>query len=135
MTTQYSTNCGKSTFHKVFFPLFVESDYLIDMNLEQKTQLARTDDMSKQAVCLRFRAAVKASGYDSQQAFANAAGVGVSSVNNVFKEIQYPSRQMMASLFRGHRVDFNFILVGQFNQLHSDVQDALFATLDALSNK
>ncbi|QDP64875.1 MAG: hypothetical protein Unbinned5081contig1001_32 [Prokaryotic dsDNA virus sp.] len=105
------------------------------MDLNEKLQLSMTDDMSKSAVCRRFRAAVRASGYESQQAFANAAGVGVSSVNNVFKEIQYPSRQMMMSMFRGHRIDFNFILVGQFNQLPSDVQALLFAALSFEGNK
>jgi hypothetical protein len=93
-------------------------------------RLAQTGDLSRQAACRRFRAAVHASGYAQQKAFAAALGIrGVTSVNNVFKERQFPSRDMIAVLFQGHRVDFNFVLAGQFSQLPGDLQDALFAAL------
>lgn len=100
------------------------------MTPEEKLHLAETDDMSKRAVCRRFRAAVSAAGYARQRDFADAIGSrGVTSINNAFTEKQFPSREMMAVLFRGHRIDFNFILAGQFNQLPGDVQDSLFAAL------
>ena len=100
------------------------------MQFETKISLAQTDDMSKAAVCRRFRAAVSAAGYKRQKEFAEAIGTrGVSSINNVFKELQFPSREMMGVLFYGHRIDFNFILAGVFNQLPNDVQEPLFKAL------
>jgi len=40
----------------------------------------------------------------------------------------------MRYFYRAHRIDFNFLLHGDFAQLPADVQARLFAALEALSN-
>lgn len=100
------------------------------MNFLEKQKLARTNDMSKEAVCARFKAAVAAAGYEKQKDFADALGNrGVSSISNVYKEMYYPSREMISLLYMQHRIDFNFVLAGQFNQLPADVQELIFENL------
>ena len=97
------------------------------MDYDEKQRIARVGDMSKEASCARFRAAVKASGYKKQKDFAEALGTrGPTAINNVFKGIVYPSREMIKLLYLKHRIDYNFILTGQFNQLPFDVQELIF---------
>jgi hypothetical protein len=40
----------------------------------------------------------------------------------------------MRYFFRSHRIDFNFLIHGEFAQLPADVQDRLFSALEALSS-
>lgn len=71
--------------------------------------------------------------FKSQREFAAAAGVGATTLNNMEMGKQFPNRDVMRFLYRGHRIDFNFMLNGDFSQLPSDVQVKLFEKLQ-LSN-
>ena len=56
-------------------------------------------------------------------------GVGKTTLSNAENGSTYPSRHMMRHLYRAYRIDFNFMINGDFAQLPGDVQDKLFAAL------
>jgi transcriptional regulator with XRE-family HTH domain len=98
------------------------------MDLDEKLRLARQGDMSLEACAIRLKAARLATGM-MQKDFAAAAGFGKSTLANQEAGTTYPSREVMRYLYRAHRIDFNFILHGDFAQLPADVQAALFEQL------
>lgn len=104
------------------------------MTFEEKEQLARTRDSSMEAASMRFRAARRAIGL-SQEQFGAAIGKGKAAINNAEKARSFPSRDMMLFLHREHRIDFNFLIVGEYAQLPGDVQDRLFSALADLKNE
>jgi transcriptional regulator with XRE-family HTH domain len=100
------------------------------MNIQEKERLAMLGDMSARACGLRLASAREAAGL-SQKQLAELSGHGANQVNNMEKARQHPNREIIRYLYRAHRIDFNFILHGDFAQLPSDVQDRLFASLQA----
>lgn len=95
----------------------------------EKIAMARTGDASVEACALRLTAARIVTGM-SKTEFCKAAGVSLTSFLNSEAARSYPSRKVMVYLHRNHRVDFNFILHGDFQQLPGDVQEKL---LDAIA--
>lgn len=98
------------------------------MTLEQKERLARVNDMGIEACAIRLRAARLATGL-AQQDLAREAGVSKSVLNNAEAGLTYPGRDVMRYLYRAHRIDFNFLMNGDFAQLPGDVQERLFPAL------
>ena len=99
------------------------------MDFATKERLARTGDTTKEAIGLRLRAARIAAGY-KQKDFAAMLELKPQTYNS--QETKgAPSIDVMRHLYRAHRIDFNFILHGDFAQLPGDVQDSLFAVLSA----
>ncbi|PYE81305.1 helix-turn-helix domain-containing protein [Pseudoroseicyclus aestuarii] len=99
------------------------------MSPDEKEKLVRHRDSTPQAIALRLRAARQITGLN-QKDFAAAAGVAQTTYNS--QEVKgSPSIKVMAHLYRDHRVDFNFLLYGDYNQLPGDVQSALFAALSS----
>ena len=75
----------------------------------------------------RLRASRIATGF-KQKEFAALLQLKTQTYNN--QEINgTPSIHVMRYLLEGHRIDFNFILHGDFVQLPGDVQDVLFEIL------
>jgi DNA-binding XRE family transcriptional regulator len=104
------------------------------MDINEKSAAALQGDMSLRACAIRLMAARLVTGFN-QQDFAAASGVKKTTYNNMETGRAYPSRDVMRYLFRGHRIDFNFMLHGDFAQLPSDVQDQLFARLPAVMHE
>lgn len=104
----------------------------IPMHIEQKERLARTNDMSDEACARRLLAARRVTGIEVQKDFAAMCGVSGTSYNNMEKARQSPTLKVVQYLYRAHRIDFNFILNGDFSQLPPAVQNALFEQLSAL---
>jgi DNA-binding XRE family transcriptional regulator len=104
------------------------------MNIDEKEILTRKGDMGVEACAIRLIAARHATGAANQKAFAEACGVGITSYNNMEKGRQFPNREVMRYLFRGHRIDFNFMMNGDFSQLPTDVFERIFAELPAAHN-
>lgn len=104
------------------------------MTLDEKENLARIGDMGLAAVAIRLRAARKVAGL-RQQELAVAAGQKKQSLNNAEGGLTYPSREIMKVLYRAYRIDFNFILNGDFAQLPGDVQNALFPALEVATSE
>lgn len=99
------------------------------MNIERKEHLARLGDISPEAVRTRLLAARNSIGM-KQQDVASAVGLKKTTFNS--QEMRgAPSAATMRYYHRQHRIDFNFILHGDFAQLPLDVQDRLFAELSA----
>jgi DNA-binding XRE family transcriptional regulator len=98
------------------------------MNIDEKTRLALQADMSLKACSIRLHAARLVTGM-MQQEFAQAAGVKKTTYANMETGRSFPSREVMRYLYRAHRIDFNFILHGDFAQLPADVQQGLFDAL------
>ena len=105
------------------------------MDLEQKSRLAHVNDMGLAAAAIRLRAALLASGLKQHLDLARAAGVSKTVLSNTMAGLTYPNRDIMRYLYRGHRIDFNFLMNGDFSQLPGDVQDRLFAALEVANSE
>lgn len=104
------------------------------MDFETKERLALTRDDSKEAAAIRLKAARLYTGL-SQEELGKRGGIRKSAINNIEKGRSYPARPLMTYLFREHRIDFNFLILGVFSQLPSDVQDQLFPMLEDVHNE
>ncbi|MEO3479403.1 XRE family transcriptional regulator [Phaeobacter sp. CAU 1743] len=99
------------------------------MDIEQKEQLAQTGDVSPEAIRSRLLAARKSIG---MQQLEVAKELGLKKTTFHSQESRgAPSIKTMRYYYRQHRIDFNFILHGDFAQLPQDVQDRLFAALQS----
>lgn len=98
------------------------------MNIDEKERLARFRDTSNEAISTRLHAAWRASGYATQKDFAAALGMSHTTYNTQESKGR-PALSVLHFLYRNHRIDYNFILYGDFLQLPVAVQDALFVAL------
>lgn len=97
------------------------------MDIEKKEQLAKVGDISPEAIRVRMLAARKSIGMKQQEV---AAEVGLKGTTFNSQEMRgAPSMKTLRYYHRQHRIDFNFILHGDFAQLPLDVQERLFAQL------
>lgn len=103
------------------------------MLIDDKERLTRRGDMGLEACAIRLAAARKVSGA-SQQEVAEAAGVKKTAYSNMETARSFPTRPVMKFFHRGHRIDFNFLMHGDFAQLPGDVQNALFEALIAAND-
>ena len=104
------------------------------MNTEEKERLARTRDTSMDATAARARAARMVAKL-SQAALAGAINRKTQVISNIENARSYPGRDMMVFFHREHRIDFNFIIHGDFAQLAADVQEHLFDALSSATNE
>ncbi|WP_313349354.1 XRE family transcriptional regulator [Paracoccus sp. (in: a-proteobacteria)] len=105
------------------------------MDLETKTRLARLNDMGLAATAIRLRAAFIATGLGQHKDLAQAAGISKTVLSNAMAGSTYPNRDVMKYLYRAHRIDFNFVLNGDFAQLPGDVQQKIFPALEAATSE
>jgi DNA-binding XRE family transcriptional regulator len=113
--------------HKIENSKFSEKSYPVTMNIDEKEKLARTGDVSPDAIRDRLLAARKSIKMQ-QKDVAGEVGLKVTTFNS--QETRgAPSIKTMRYYHRQHRIDFNFILHGDFAQLPLDVQDRLFSAL------
>ncbi|MGO4854903.1 helix-turn-helix transcriptional regulator [Phaeovulum sp. W22_SRMD_FR3] len=104
------------------------------MDFEQKQRLAHQNDMGLAACAIRLRAARAFTGL-SQQNLAKEIGTTKQVLNNAEAGLTHPNRTVMKHLYRAYRIDFNFMMNGDFAQLPGDVQEKLFAALEAANNE
>jgi transcriptional regulator with XRE-family HTH domain len=86
--------------------------------------------MSKEAVAFRLRAArtcIKPA--VAQKDMAGEIGVSAQTYGNWETAVAYPSLTALRHFYRRYRVDFNFLLHGDYAQLPRDVQSDLFECL------
>ncbi|WP_109464386.1 helix-turn-helix domain-containing protein [Albibacillus kandeliae] len=84
-----------------------------------------TGDASKHACGARLTAARKAI-HLSQEQLGEKIGISKAAISNVEKGRSYPGHNLLLYLHREHRIDFNFMMHGDYAQLPSDVQASLF---------
>lgn len=102
------------------------------MNTDDKERLALHRDMEKEAASLRIRAARLAVGL-SQEEVARQIGRKMTKqkIRNAEAAANYPPHDLMRYYYREHRIDFNFLMHGDYAQLPGDVQERLFPALQA----
>jgi hypothetical protein len=103
------------------------------MDYQEKIAMTRMGDASAEACAMRLSAARVVTGM-SKTEFCKNAGVSLTSFLNSEAARSYPSRKVMIYLHRTHRIDFNFILHGDFQHLPGDVQERLLGAIAELPN-
>lgn len=104
------------------------------MTPEEKQRLARQNDTGLEASAIRLRAARKIAGR-GQSEMAAECGVSNTVLSNAENGLTYPGREILSTYWRGYRLDFNFLINGDFAQLPMDVQDSLFSALLVATNE
>lgn len=94
----------------------------------ENERLALTNDMSLEACAIRLRAARLYTGL-SQIEVCNQIGVKKTTYNNMEQALSFPSRDVMRWFYRTHRLDFNFLMNGDYAQLPADLHARLFDAL------
>lgn len=105
------------------------------MDIEAKSRLARENETGLEACAIRLRAAFHVTGLAKHNDLAKAAGVSKTVLSNAMNGLTYPNREVMSYLYRGHRIDFNFMMIGLFAQLPGDVQSVLFPALEVAAHE
>jgi transcriptional regulator with XRE-family HTH domain len=90
--------------------------------------------MGLEATAIRLRAARMAARM-SQKNLALACDVSNTVLNNAEMGLTSPNHKVMKYLYRAHRIDFNFLLNGDFAQLPGDVQSAIFESLEVATSE
>lgn len=102
--------------------------------MDARAKLARLNDMGLEACAIRLRAALKVAGIQAKQ-LAAETGASKTVISNAMNGLNHPSRDVMKYFYRAHRIDFNFLMNGDFAQLPGDVQTAIFAALEAATSE
>lgn len=108
--------------------------YAMFMEPQEKQRLSRHNDMSKEARAIRLRAARLAAGL-AQTDVAAAIGVTGGAIGEMESGRNPPSDAVMRFMFYEHRIDFNFLINGDYAQLPGDVQARLFPALEAANSE
>lgn len=115
---------------KIGYTSITDGSMMSVMMIEDKEYLSKWGDMSKEACALRILAARDLTGL-SQLETSQKSGIANNALNNMEKARQFPNREIMRYYHRAHRIDFNFLMHGDFAQLPMDIQGALFEHLQA----
>lgn len=102
----------------------------MSMETKDKIRLAMTGDTSQKAASIRSKAARAVSGL-SQTSLAQIVGTRNTTISNIEKGLQFPSRALLQYFYHEQRLDFNFMIAGLYAGLPGDVQDRLFPALEA----
>ena len=100
------------------------------MDIDTKYRLAYINNMGLEACAVRLRAAFHVTGLARHRDLAAEAGISHTVLSNAMNGVTYPNRDLLSYLYRAHRIDFNFMMIGLFAQLPGDVQAALFPALE-----
>ncbi len=84
----------------------------------------RFGDSSIEACASRLSLALEAVGL-SQTELANSVGLQNSSITNMVKARQFPSRDVMIYLYYEYGVDFNYMFVGEVASLRQTLIDKI----------
>jgi transcriptional regulator with XRE-family HTH domain len=107
---------------------FLDGSYTGAMDFEEKQRLAHQNDTGLAACAIRLRAARGLTGKQAN-VLAKECGVSKTVYSNAENGLSFPNRDVMKHLFRAYRIDFNFMINGDFAQLPGDVQEQLFPAL------
>ncbi len=90
-------------------------------------EATRYGDVTIEACAHRLLLALQAVGL-SQSELAGAVGFQNSSITNMVKARQFPSRDVMVHLYYNYGVDFNYFFVGDIAGLRKDLVDLLISS-------
>lgn len=125
--------CGPSSVHTSAGPQKLDAFYVPMMQQDRIAQLTHMGDMGAKACAIRLLAARTFAG-KTQGEVATEVGIKKTALSNMETARSFPTRAVMQYFYRRYRVDFNFLLNGDFAQLPGDVQDALFSALEAANS-
>lgn len=108
--------------------------YTDGMQVLENERLAMRNDMGLEACAIRLRAARLYTGLN-QIEICNQIGVKKTTYNNMEQALSFPSREVMRWFYRTHRLDFNFLMNGDFAQLPADIHAPLFDALRAAKSE
>ena len=94
------------------------------MELDEIEALARRGDNGKAACAIRLRAARHAAEL-TQKDVADRIGRRTTAVSAMENGVNFPSFEIMRFYWRNHRIDFNFLMIGDVEKLPADVLDRL----------
>ena len=97
------------------------------MTHDELEKLFRHGDTSAEALRIRLIAARKAAGMGQKQ-IADAVGIAKQTYHSQ-ESRGAPSIPVGRYFYRAHDIDFNYLLYGDFSQLHEDVRARLAAAL------
>ncbi len=116
--------------------MFGIPDILRAMEHEEKQRLARSGDVSKEAVSYRLRAAREAiRPRRSQKSMAEEFGVAISTYASWEIGDVFPSVEVIRHFRREYEFTFDFIIYGDWLRLPGDVQERVFDAMLALEAK
>lgn len=108
--------------------------YKLTMTTDEKERLAMSGSIDLAACAIRL-AAARIAAELLQKDVAAAIGKQRSAIGNMEQGRSFPSVSVMRYFYREHRIDFNFVMHGDFAQLPSDVQSRLFPALEAAKHE
>lgn len=112
----------------------MDRPYNEEMDIETKSRLARYADMGQVACAIRLYAARIVAGV-GQETVAQACGIRKQAYSNMETARSFPTRTVMQYYYRLHRIDFNFLMHGDFAQLPADLQGTLFSALERANSE
>lgn len=104
------------------------------IDYDQKARLAHIGDISVEASSIRLAAARAMTGL-RQQDVADAVNIRKTAYSNMETGRSFPTRPVMRFFYREHRIDFNFLMNGDYAQLPADVQTQLWPALEAANSE
>lgn len=107
--------------------------YLLDMDFETKERLAMRGRHDNEALGRRLKAARICAGL-SQRDLAEAVGRVPTAIINMEKGRSAVTIRVMSYLYKAHRIDMNFLILGEFTHLPGHVQGNLFRSLASLDH-
>lgn len=125
---QYVHKLWTCKIHLGEYPQNLYAAYKRNMENRTREELAMLGNMGLAAASIRLHAARLFTGM-TQKEFADATKTGKTTYNNMENGRSYPNRKVMAYLYRYHRIDFNFLMHGDFAQLPGDLTPQLFEKL------
>lgn len=105
------------------------------MDIESKRRLAWTGEIGKAACAVRLRAARALTGLNQRELSLVLKMRNSTNLNSMENGVTFPTREVMRYFYEEHRIDFNFLVAGEYNQLPGDVQERLFPALEAANNE
>lgn len=97
------------------------------MNIDEKETLFQRGNASDEAVRRRLRAALSISDRP-QKEIAAELGISPTTLNSQIMS-GHPKKDLMVFIYRNLKIDFNFLLFGDFLQLSEATQIALIEAL------
>lgn len=106
----------------------MDEAYDVPMDTQTKQKLAMSNDFGQEAAAIRVRAARNFAQLTQGQ-LAAKIGTRNTTISNIEKGMQFPSRPLLQYFFHEHRLDFNFMMGGLYAGLPGDVQELIFPLL------
>lgn len=104
------------------------------MEAKEIDRLTLHGDTGKRACGIRLAAARKAMNLD-QKEISSHAKTSVANYSHMENARSFPNREVKEYLYLHHRIDYNFLEIGAWQQLAGDVQTLIFESLKEIQKR